>query len=69
MHGKEKHLVNFERFTTFSRTGVSVRISAGEYKIVEPGEAQRAFFLVCTLLPLLLLELFAPEEYDGVYVE
>lgn len=33
---------NSERFTTFSRTGVSVRISAGEYKIVEPLGDQRA---------------------------
>lgn len=53
---------NFERFSTFSRTGVSVRISAGVYKIVEPTGDQRAFVLVCPPPLLRLGELFDNEE-------
>ncbi|WP_353095691.1 hypothetical protein [Tissierella praeacuta] len=52
------------------RTGVSVRISAGVYKMVELAEDQLAFVLVCPLLLLLLLlELFDNEEYGEEYVE
>lgn len=59
--------VDSGRFSTLSRTGVSVRISASEYKIVEPSEDQRAFFLACPLLPP-LLELLADETYGEEYV-
>ena len=48
----------FERFSTFSRTGVRVRISSGVYKIAEPTEDQLAFLLVCPPPLLRLVELF-----------
>jgi hypothetical protein len=41
------------RFSTFSRTGARVLISAGVYIIVEPAGDQRALVL-CPPLPLLL---------------
>ena len=53
--------VDFERFSTFSRTGVSVRISAGVYKTVEPTGDQRAFVIVCPPPLFLLVELVGNE--------
>ncbi len=53
-----------DRFSTFSRTGVSVRTSAGVYKTDEPGRDQLGFILL--LVPPLLLrppELLPVKEY------
>ena len=59
-----------ERTSTFLRTGVSVRISSGVYKIVEPTGDQLALVFVCPLILLLeALEELLEGEKPGVGYE
>ncbi|WP_282131907.1 hypothetical protein [Pseudoalteromonas aliena] len=50
--------------STFSRTGVSVRTSLGEYATDDPNFDHRGLALLDSPLLLELLERLPPEEYD-----
>jgi len=51
-----------DRFSTFSRTGVSVRTSAGVYKMDEPARDQLTLWLLPEPPPLLRTPALLPDE-------